>query len=376
MMKGKTGNAGQEKQKTGVKASKANGWETETDASQDLLREEADVNVAIDSKGAADSLCSASCGNGQERSFVTVVGVRFKPAGKIYYFNPEGFSLEAGDKVIVETARGLEYGEVASPAEDVCIKKVIKPLKKVVRIADEQDTERYHENLKKKQSALDICQKKIEARKLEMKLIDVEYTFDNTKIIFYFTADDRVDFRELVKDLAGIFKMRIELRQIGVRDEAKMLGGIGTCGRSLCCHTWLPDFEPVSIKMAKTQGLSLNPAKISGICGRLMCCLKYENEAYGSLKEGLPEPGDRVKTPDGPAVVVDTNVLRQQVRVRLFLDYDKNKQDSEDKLSQEISVYKKSEIRRLGRRHGNKKQAEYDDELFELSDEVKDLLRD
>ena len=206
---------------------------------------------------------------------ITVVGVRFKAAGKIYYFDPGELKLEAGDFVIVETARGLEYGEITQGPEEVSEKSVVQPLKKVLRAAGEEDQRRHEENLSKKQEALEICQKKIDGRGLEMKLIDVEYTFDNTKIIFYFTADGRVDFRELVKDLASVFKMRIELRQIGVRDEAKMLGGIGTCGRGLCCHTWLREFDPVSIKMAKTQGLSLYPAKISGICGRLMCGLIY-----------------------------------------------------------------------------------------------------
>lgn len=305
---------------------------------------------------------------------VTVVGVRFKPAGKIYYFDPGELTLELGDYVIVETARGLEYGEIASAPEEVSKKSVVQPLKKVIRTADEQDRQKHEENLQKKQDALEICQKKIDARGLEMKLIDVEYTFDNTKIIFYFTADGRVDFRELVKDLASVFKMRIELRQIGVRDEAKMLGGIGTCGRGLCCHTWLQEFEPVSIKMAKTQGLSLNPAKISGICGRLMCCLKYENEAYCALKAGMPDTGDRVKTPDGPGIVVDTNVLREQVRVRLILQPDKNTPPGEEKLSADVSVYKKSDIRRVGRKRGGRKREEED--LAALPEEVKNLLED
>lgn len=305
---------------------------------------------------------------------VTVVGVRFKPAGKIYYFDPGELTLELGDYVIVETARGLEYGEIASAPEEVSKKSVVQPLKKVIRTADAQDRQKHEENLQKKQDALEICQKKIDARGLEMKLIDVEYTFDNTKIIFYFTADGRVDFRELVKDLASVFKMRIELRQIGVRDEAKMLGGIGTCGRGLCCHTWLQEFEPVSIKMAKTQGLSLNPAKISGICGRLMCCLKYENEAYCALKAGMPDTGDRVKTPDGPGIVVDTNVLREQVRVRLILQPDKNTPPGEEKLSADVSVYKKSDIRRVGRKRGGRKREEED--LAALPEEVKNLLED
>ena len=272
--------------------------------------------------------------SGTEKSELTHVAAAVGPGsftGCLLY-------TSTGDYVIVETARGLEYGEIATPNGEVSKKSVVQPLKKVLRAADEQDALRHGENLRKKQSALEICQKKIDARGLEMKLIDVEYTFDNTKVIFYFTADGRVDFRELVKDLASVFKMRIELRQIGVRDEAKMLGGIGTCGRGLCCHTWLPDFEPVSIKMAKTQGLSLNPAKISGICGRLMCCLKYENEAYGMLKAGLPENGERVRTPDGPGIVVDTKVLRGQVKVRLFLDESRENTSDEEKLSSDVTL--------------------------------------
>ena len=313
----------------------------------------------------------------EETKMVTVVGVRFKPAGKIYYFDPGELIFETGDYVIVETARGLEYGEIATPNGEVSKKSVVQPLKKVLRAADEQDALRHGENLRKKQSALEICQKKIDARGLEMKLIHVEYTFDNTKVIFYFTADGRVDFRELVKDLASVFKMRIELRQIGVRDEAKMLGGIGTCGRGLCCHTWLPDFEPVSIKMAKTQGLSLNPAKISGICGRLMCCLKYENEAYGMLKAGLPENGERVRTPDGPGIVVDTNVLRGQVKVRLFLDESRENTSDEEKLSSDVTTYRKSEIRRSGRRKNSRKKEEKEEEdISVLPEEVKNLLGD
>ena len=306
---------------------------------------------------------------------ITVVGVRFKPAGKIYSFDPGEFELVSGDFVIVETARGLEYGEIAHGPEEVSEKSVVQPLKKVLRAAGEEDRQRHEENLQKKQEALDICQKKIDGRGLEMKLIDVEYTFDNTKVIFYFTADGRVDFRELVKDLASVFKMRIELRQIGVRDEAKMLGGIGTCGRGLCCHTWLREFDPVSIKMAKTQGLSLNPAKISGICGRLMCCLKYENEAYCALKTGLPDQGERVRTPDGVGVVVETNILREKVKVRLVQESAKNDtQSGGEKLSADISVYDKSEIRRLGKKRIFRKQE--DEDLTALPEEVKSLLGD
>ena len=217
-----------------------------------------------------------------------VVGVRFKKMGKMYYFDPNGLDPKAEEHVIVETARGMEFGTVSMGVTAVNDNDVVKPLKKVVRIADEEDIRRHEENEAKKGDAMRICQEKIAKHHLEMKLIDVEYTFDNNKIIFYFTADGRVDFRELVKDLAGVFKMRIELRQIGVRDEAKMLGGIGCCGRELCCATWLTDFQPVSIKMTKTQNLSLNPTKISGVCGRLMCCLKYENDTYLELGKDLP----------------------------------------------------------------------------------------
>ena len=215
---------------------------------------------------------------------VKVVGVKFKTAGKVYYFDPADLQVEIGTNVIVETARGMEFGTVNMTEKEVHPSEIVSPLKKIIRIAGEKDYKKHKENVQKKERALKLCQEKVAKHKLEMKLIDVEYTFDNSKIIFYFTADGRVDFRELVKDLAGVFKMRIELRQIGVRDEAKMVGGIGTCGRSLCCHSWLSEFEPVSIKMAKVQNLSLNPTKISGICGRLMCCLKYENDVYSELK--------------------------------------------------------------------------------------------
>lgn len=240
---------------------------------------------------------------------VKVIGVRFKTAGKVYYFDPDKFKLKIGDSVIVETARGLEFGTVTMEECEVPEEDIVSPLKKIIRIANEEDHRQHIENVKKKERAMQLCQEKVDKHGLVMKLIDVEYTFDNSKIIFYFTADGRVDFRELVKDLAGVFKMRIELRQIGVRDEAKMMGGIGSCGRSLCCHSWLADFEPVSIKMAKVQNLSLNPAKISGICGRLMCCLKYENDIYMELRRGMPEPGEKIKTPDGLAKVVDLSLI-------------------------------------------------------------------
>jgi cell fate regulator YaaT (PSP1 superfamily) len=304
---------------------------------------------------------------------VTVTGVRFKPSGKVYYFDPGDLELTEGEFVIVETARGLEFGEVMTAPCSVGEQSIVQPLKKVVRIADEKDRTRHEQNMKRKKSTLETCQQKIDSRGLDMKLIDVEFTFDNSKVIFYFTADGRVDFRELVKDLASVFKMRIELRQIGVRDEAKMLGGIGNCGKGLCCHTWLPDFEPVSIKMAKVQGLSLNPTKISGICGRLMCCLKYENEAYLDLKRGLPEAGERVRTPDGVAVVVENNVLREQVKVRLVLPPDKNTPQGEERLDADISVYKKKDVKRLDKK--KKKQTD-DDDLDSLPDEVRSLLED
>ena len=223
---------------------------------------------------------------------------------------------------------------------------------------------------------MELCQEKIDNRGLEMKLIDVEYTFDNSKVIFYFTADGRVDFRELVKDLAAVFRMRIELRQIGVRDEAKMLGGIGSCGRPLCCHSWLTDFEPVSIKMAKVQNLSLNPTKISGICGRLMCCLKYENDIYNEMKRGLPDAGEKVKTPDGMGKVVDTSVLEGKVKVRLYLEDDKQGPESEEKLSSDIYTYNKEEIRRLEKRGKKKQEDIFKGVNAEELKELEKLIRD
>ncbi|MFW5552887.1 MAG: PSP1 domain-containing protein, partial [Prevotella pectinovora] len=262
-----------------------------------------------------------------------------------YYFDPGDLDVKSETNVIVETARGMEYGTVTSDIKEISEKEIVAPLKKIIRIANEKDAQQHEENLKKKEKALMLCQEKVNKHKLEMKLIDVEYTFDNSKIIFYFTADGRVDFRELVKDLASVFKMRIELRQIGVRDEAKMMGGIGTCGRALCCHTWLPEFEPVSIKMAKVQNLSLNPTKISGICGRLMCCLKYENDVYMELRKGMPDVGERVKTEDGIGIVIESNILENKVKVRLILE--EKTEDKPEKLSVDIYTYKKKEIKRL-----------------------------
>ena len=264
-----------------------------------------------------------------------VIGVRFRNVGKIYYFSPKNLEIHAGDHVIVETARGVEYGNVVLPPRDVEDEKVIQPLKEDIRIANPQDDKKEEINRKKEKEAFQVCLKKIREHGLEMKLIDVEYTFDNNKILFYFTADGRIDFRELVKDLAAIFKTRIELRQIGVRDETKILGGIGICGRPLCCHTYLSEFVPVSIKMAKEQNLSLNPTKISGVCGRLMCCLKNEEETYEELNRKLPNTGDRVTTPEGlKGEVQSVNVLRQLVKVIVDVEDEK-----------EIREYQASELK-------------------------------
>lgn len=247
----------------------------------------------------------------------TVIGVRFKRAGKVYFFDPGPYEIVAGGNVVVETARGVEFGEVVTPPRDVPDEQIVQPLKQVVRVATEQDVRTARRNEENEKSAFVICQEKIAVHKLEMKLVDVEYTFDNSKIIFYFTANGRVDFRALVKDLASVFKTRIELRQIGVRDEAKMLGGLGPCGRQICCRAFLGDFQPVSIKMAKEQSLSLNPTKISGLCGRLMCCLKYEQETYEQSRKRMPRVGKEIITPDGPGTVQDINVLGEVVRVRI-----------------------------------------------------------
>ena len=246
-----------------------------------------------------------------------VVGIRFKKAGKIYYFDPNELIIQKGEFVIVETVRGVEFGKVVIGPKKVDENDVVLPLKKVLRIADHKDQMIVEENKSAAKEAYDVCCEKVTLHELDMKLVDVEYTFDRNKIIFYFTADGRVDFRELVKDLASIFRTRIELRQIGVRDEAKMLGGIGPCGRMLSCSTFLGDFEPVSIKMAKDQNLSLNPTKISGLCGRLMCCLKYENDDYEAAKELLPDLGDWINTPDGKGKVVGLNILERVLQVEI-----------------------------------------------------------
>lgn len=255
---------------------------------------------------------------------IKIIGVRFRNAGKIYYFDPKKLPIKKGDHVIVETARGIEYGSVVADAREVTDDQVVQPLKPVIRIANADDNARAQRNKEKEKEAFRICLEKIRKHKLEMKLIDTEYTFDNNKVLFYFTADGRIDFRELVKDLASVFKTRIELRQIGVRDETKILGGIGICGRPLCCHTYLSEFAPVSIKMAKEQNLSLNPTKISGVCGRLMCCLKNEQETYEYLNRKLPGVGDIVTLPDGmKGEVSGVNVLRQLVKVLVDVNDEK-----------------------------------------------------
>ena len=281
---------------------------------------------------------------------IKVIGVRFRKAGKVYYFDPLDFDIKQGSNVIVETARGVEYGFVVLAPKEVDEDKVIQPLKPVIRPATEEDDEIERKNKEKEKEAFNICLEKIRKHELEMKLIDCEYTFDNNKVLFYFTADGRIDFRELVKDLAAVFKTRIELRQIGVRDETKILGGIGVCGRPLCCHSYLTDFVPVSIKMAKEQNLSLNPTKISGVCGRLMCCLKNEEEAYEDLNSKLPNVGDFVTAKDGcKGEVQSVSVLKQLVKVVVTKDNDEK----------EVKEYHTSELSFKPRR--KKERATTDD---------------
>ncbi len=269
----------------------------------------------------------------------TVIGVRFKKAGKVYYFDPCDFWPKPGQNVVVETARGIEFGEVVTSPRTVSDQQIVAPLKKVVRLATEEDEQRAALNAKREEDAFRICQEKVARHKLEMKLVSVEYTFDNSKIIFYFTANGRVDFRELVKDLASVFKMRIELRQIGVRDEAKMLGGLGSCGRPICCGAFLGDFQPVSIKMAKEQNLSLNPTKISGQCGRLMCCLKYEQDTYEQTLKRVPRVGKDIVTPDGVGVITEINAIRERVKVRIRIGEDD---------SFEVREYSMDDVRKPG----------------------------
>ncbi len=286
---------------------------------------------------------------------VKVIGVRFRTAGKIYFFDPGRLSIKRGEHVIVETARGIEYGTVVGEPREVEEEKVIQPLKPVLRVATAKDGEQEAANKLKEKEAFKICLEKIRKHELDMKLIDAEYTFDNNKVLFYFTADGRIDFRELVKDLAAVFKTRIELRQIGVRDETKIVGGVGICGRALCCHSYLSEFVPVSIKMAKEQNLSLNPTKISGVCGRLMCCLKNEEETYEDLNRKLPNVGDYVTTEDGyKGEVQSVNVLRQLVKVIIEKDDEK-----------EIQEYKVNQLK-FKKKHKNTKVEVSDEQLREL----------
>ena len=300
---------------------------------------------------------------------IKIIGVRFRNAGKIYYFDPKKLPIKKGDHVIVETARGIEYGSVVADAREVTDDQVVQPLKPVIRIAKADDNARAQRNKEKEKEAFRISLEKIRKHKLEMKLIDTEYTFDNNKVLFYFTADGRIDFRELVKDLASVFKTRIELRQIGVRDETKVVGGVGICGRELCCHTFLSEFAPVSIKMAKEQNLSLNPTKISGVCGRLMCCLKNEEDTYEYLNSRLPGIGDRVIADDGlKGEVQSVNVLRQLVKVLVDVQDEK-----------ELREYKVEQLKFKPRRKKEKLNLN-DKELKELKalekDEGKSKLDD
>ncbi|HHX17408.1 MAG TPA: stage 0 sporulation family protein [Clostridium sp.] len=291
---------------------------------------------------------------------IKVVGVRFKKAGKIYYFDPGDLEIGLNENVIVETARGIEFGYVVVPNTEIGEEEIVTPLKSVIRVATDEDKKHHEENTEKEKEAFNICLQKIKDHNLEMKLIDVEYTFDNNKVLFYFTADGRVDFRELVKDLAAVFRTRIELRQIGVRDEAKMMGGLGVCGRVLCCHSFLADFQPVSIKMAKEQGLSLNPTKISGACGRLMCCLKYEQEAYEEIVARVPKEGAIVETPDGQGVVISSSILKELIKVKL------DKENETD-----LKIYEASAVKVIKdvSRDEIEEEAEIDiEELKELED--------
>lgn len=295
---------------------------------------------------------------------IEVIGVRFRETGKIYFFNPLDIEIEAGDNVIVETARGMEYGKVVYGRRTIDEKKMSAPLKPIIRKATEADAQKDKRNKEKCKEAFQICLDKIAKHKLDMKLIEAEYTFDNNKVLFYFTADGRIDFRELVKDLASVFRTRIELRQIGVRDETKIMGGIGICGRELCCHSYLSDFAPVSIKMAKEQSLSLNPSKISGVCGRLMCCLNHEEATYEYLNDRMPNIGDYVKLPSGQkGEVTGTNVLRQNVKVLV----------TNDAGEKEIMEFKVDELQFKPKRHRdkNKVSAEELKELEELEKQEK-----
>lgn len=294
-----------------------------------------------------------------------VVGIRFRSVGKLYYFDPLNYPLKKGDRAVVETARGIECGTVLLGIHEVKDEEIIKPLKSVIRKATPEDIKQCEANREKEKNAFSVCNKKIAEHKLNMKLVDVEYTFDSQKILFYFTADGRVDFRELVKDLASVFRTRIELRQIGVRDESKLLGGLGMCGKPFCCSTFLFDFQPVSIKMAKEQGKSLNPTKISGTCGRLMCCLKYEQNVYEDLLKRTPRNDTIVETPDGKGVVVEMGVLKGQVRVRL-----------DEKTDAAPKFYPITDLKIVGKRsHAPHEKPEIEEDPDEISEaEAKKLF--
>ncbi len=303
----------------------------------------------------------------------TIVGVGFVNAGKTYYFDPGDELYKMGEKVIVETAKGLELGRVTIANKDVKESEIVAPLKPIVRKATKADLDAYIENMRMKEEAMAVCAEKIAKHGLDMKLIDAEYTIDKSKVIFFFTSEGRVDFRELVKDLASHFRMRIELRQVGVRDEARMIGGIGICGRPFCCSKWLSDFDPVTIKMAKQQNLSLNPAKISGCCGRLMCCLNYENKTYAELREGMPNEGETVITPNGTAKVVRIDLFGGKVDTRRI---EKDPETGEETLSQDVTVYPKADIKRM--RKGKKKKQNDDMENIDADTmkEIEELTKD
>jgi len=303
-----------------------------------------------------------------------VVAVKFRTSQKHYYFDPGDLEIKHGDHVVVETARGVEIGVTRNGLIEISEKDFERSIKPVLRIATKEDMDKEKENLGRCGDAIRFCKQKIEEYGLQMKLIDAEFTFDDSKLIFYFTAEKRVDFRELVKDLASHFRTRIELRQIGVRDETRILGGFGTCGRELCCKGWLTEFDPVSIKMAKVQNLSLNPTKISGCCGRLMCCLKYENDTYIELKEGLPEPGEIIETDNGLAKVYDANTFKGTVRVK-FIEEERTR-DNPEKLGTELAEFNKSEIRRRGKYAKNKRATDKQLNASAIQEEIQAAVKD
>ena len=299
---------------------------------------------------------------------VEIVGVGFMKAGKTYYFDPKGETYELGDMVIVETARGMELGHILIANKEIDESELVAELKPIERKATKEDLDRYHKNLEKRDDAMAVCAEKIEKHGLDMKLVDADFMIDGAKIVFYFSADGRVDFRELAKDLAGHFRTRIELRQIGVRDEARMLGGIGICGRPLCCSKWLNDFHPVSIKMAKQQNLSLNPSKISGSCGRLMCCLNFEDKTYKELRKGMPKDNERVETPDGLAKVIKVDYFAGKINTRAI---EIDPETGEEVFAQEIKAYTRDEIKRKGKKERpNQNEGPQDADEPEETDDI------